>query len=117
GMRRGRRDPTSLHLGDAVDFWRVHAIERGRLLRLTPEMKLPGRAWLQFEVTPSGAGSVINQTAVFEPHVLFGLLYWYAIYPIHGVIFSGMLRGIARAAARASAESIGRTRGQVHEAA
>ncbi|MEO8623611.1 MAG: SDR family oxidoreductase, partial [bacterium] len=93
GMRRGRRNPNTLHPGDAVDFWRVEAIERGKLLRLTPEMKLPGRAWLQFEVTPSGAGSVIQQTAVFEPHGLSGLLYWYAIYPLHVAIFNGMLRG------------------------
>jgi uncharacterized protein YbjT (DUF2867 family) len=103
GMRRGRRDPDSLHPGDAVDFWRVEAIEPGRLLRLRPEMKLPGRAWLQFEVSPSAAGSVIRQTAVFEPHGVTGLLYWYALYPVHGLIFGGMLRGIARAAERSAA--------------
>jgi len=100
GMRRGRRDPESLHVGDAVDFWRVEAIEPSRLLRLRPEMKLPGRAWLQFEISPSATGSVIRQTAVFEPHGLLGLLYWYALYPVHGLIFGGMLRGIARAAER-----------------
>jgi uncharacterized protein YbjT (DUF2867 family) len=98
GMRRGRRDPETLHPGDAVDFWRVEAIERGRLLRLRPEMKLPGRAWLQFEVSDRDAGSVIRQTAVFEPRDLAGLLYWYALYPVHGLIFGGMLRGIVRAA-------------------
>ena len=98
GMRRGRRDPHSLHAGDAVDFWRVETIEPNRLLRLRPEMKLPGRAWLQFEISPSSTGSVIRQTAVFEPHGLTGLLYWYALYPVHGLIFGGMLRGIARAA-------------------
>ena len=103
GMRRGRRDPDSLRPGDAVDFWRVEAIEPGRLLRLRPEMKLPGRAWLQFEVSPGGTGSVIRQTAVFEPHGVTGLLYWYALYPVHGLIFGGMLRGIARAADRAAA--------------
>ena len=102
GMRRGRRDPDSLHPGDAVDFWRVEAFEPDRLLRLRPEMKLPGRAWLQFEVAPSVTGSVIRQTAVFEPHGVTGLLYWYALYPIHGLIFGGMLRGIARAAERAT---------------
>lgn len=101
GMRRGRRDPESLHPGDAVDFWRVEAIEPHRLLRLRPEMKLPGRAWLQFEISPSATGSVIRQTAVFEPHGVTGLLYWYALYPVHGLIFGGMLRGIARAAERA----------------
>ena len=103
GMRRGRRDPESLHVGDAVDFWRVEAIEPSRLLRLRPEMKLPGRAWLEFEISPSATGSVIRQTAVFEPHGLLGLLYWYALYPVHGLIFGGMLRGIARAAERTAA--------------
>jgi uncharacterized protein YbjT (DUF2867 family) len=102
GMRRGRRDPESLTPGDAVDFWRVEALEPERLLRLRPEMKLPGRAWLQFEVAPDTAGSVIRQTAVFEPHGVTGLLYWYALYPVHGLIFGGMLRGIARAAERAA---------------
>ena len=103
GMRRGRRDPESLRVGDAVDFWRVEAIEPSRLLRLRPEMKLPGRAWLQFEISPSAKGSVIRQTAVFEPRGLLGLLYWYALYPVHGLIFGGMLRGIARAAERTAA--------------
>ena len=103
GMRRGRRDPESLHPGDAVDFWRVEVIEPDRLLRLRPEMKLPGRAWLQFEISPSANGSVIRQTAVFEPHGLLGLLYWYALYPVHGFIFGGMLRGIARAAEQTAA--------------
>jgi hypothetical protein len=100
GMRRGRRDPSTLRHGDAVDFWRVDAIQPTQLLRLRPEMKLPGRAWLQFEVSNSGARSEIRQTAVFEPHGMPGLLYWYALYPIHGLIFGGMLRGIARAAER-----------------
>jgi uncharacterized protein YbjT (DUF2867 family) len=99
GMRRGRRDPEALHEGDAVDFWRVEAIERDRLLRLRAEMKVPGRAWLQFEVSGDGAGSVVRQTAIFEPRGLAGLLYWYALFPIHGFIFGGMLRGITRAAA------------------
>jgi uncharacterized protein YbjT (DUF2867 family) len=103
GMRRGRRDPQSLHPGDAVDFWRVETIERNHLLLLRPEMKLPGRAWLQFEILPVPEGSVIRQTAVFEPHGLAGLLYWYALYPVHGLIFGGMLRGIAREAERTAA--------------
>jgi len=100
GMRRGRRDPSTLHQGDAVDFWRVDAIESDHLLRLTPEMKLPGRAWLQFEVSSHGSQTEIRQTAVFEPHGLAGMLYWYALYPIHGLIFGGMLDGIARAVER-----------------
>jgi len=101
GMRRGRRDPEVPHPGDALDFWRVEAYEPDRLLRLAAEMKVPGRAWLQFEVTPkSGGGSEIRQTAIFDPAGLAGLLYWYALYPLHAVIFRGMLAGIA---ARASA--------------
>lgn len=95
GMRRGRRDPSKLRRGDAVDFWRVEALEPDRMLRLRAEMKLPGRAWLQLEVTPEGAGSTIRQTAVFEPRGLAGLLYWYSLYPAHALIFRGMLRGIA----------------------
>lgn len=95
GMRRGRRDPSKLRPGDALDFWRVEALEPNRMLRLRAEMKLPGRAWLQFEVMPDGAGSTIRQTAVFEPRGLAGLLYWYALYPVHVLIFRGMLRGIA----------------------
>jgi len=98
GVRRGRRDPESLVPGDAVDFWRVEAYEADRLLRLRAEMKLPGRAWLQFEVEPNGAGSVVRQTAVFDPRGLSGLAYWYALYPLHALVFAGMLRGIAAAA-------------------
>ena len=109
GLRRGRRDPSQLRLGDAVDFWRVEAYEPDRLLRLTAEMKVPGRAWLQFEVEPSGDGnSTITQTAVFEPSGLLGLAYWYAVWPLHAYVFGGMLREIARAAVR------GRPRPAVH---
>lgn len=100
GMRRSRRDPQTLRRGDALDFWRVEAIERDRLLRLRAEMKVPGRAWLQFEVSGNELGSVIRQTAVFEPKGLAGLTYWYALYPVHRLIFRGMLREIGRAAAR-----------------
>lgn len=95
GMRRGRRDPAMLRPGDAVDFWRVDAVEPGRMLRLRAEMKVPGRAWLQFEVTGDEKRSVIQQTAIFEPHGVGGLLYWYVLYPVHRLIFSGMLRGVA----------------------
>jgi hypothetical protein len=98
GMRRGRRDPESVTLGDELDFWRVEAIEPGRLLRLAAEMRLPGRAWLQFEVTPENGGSLIRQTALFDPVGVGGLLYWYALYGIHQFVFAGMLRNIARAA-------------------
>lgn len=100
GLRRGRRDPQALRPGDALDFWRVEAFEPPHLLRLAAEMRLPGRAWLQFEVEPTAAGARIRQTAIFDPLGLAGLLYWYALYPLHRLVFSGMLRGIAAAAAR-----------------
>lgn len=87
-------------MGDPVDFWRVEAIERGRLLRLAAEMKLPGRAWLQFELEENSHGSSIRQTAIFDPIGLPGLFYWYLLSPVHGPIFTGMLRGIGRAIQR-----------------
>jgi hypothetical protein len=93
GLRRGRRDPEDIRVGDALDFWRVEAVEEGKLLRLRAEMKVPGKAWLQFKVAPQENGtSQLNQTAYFAPKGLFGLLYWYILYPIHGLIFSGLLR-------------------------
>ena len=98
GLRRGRRDGERLAPGDTVDFWRVESYEEGRLLRLYAEMKLSGRAWLQFEVEGDGAGSTIRQTAIFDPVGLAGLAYWYGLYPLHELVFRGMLRGIARAA-------------------
>ena len=114
GMRRGRRDPRELRVGDAVDFWRVEAVEPGRLVRLRAEMRVPGRAWLEFQVKAegdgdgaggaastagaAGAGTTIVQTAYFAPKGLFGVLYWYSLYPIHGLIFGGMIRAIARRA-------------------
>jgi uncharacterized protein YbjT (DUF2867 family) len=99
GTRRGRRDPVHLRPGDTVDFWRVEAIEPDRLLRLSAEMSLPGRAWLQFEVEPSPGGSIIRQSSFFDPVGVLGRLSWYSIWPIHGFVFNGMIRGIARAAA------------------
>ncbi len=96
GVRRGRRDPEHPRVGATIDFWRIEAVERDRLLRLAAEMKVPGRAWLQFEVEPDDGGSLIRQTAIFDPVGLFGLLYWYVLYPIHHPIFTGMLRKIAR---------------------
>jgi len=98
GLRRGRRDPDHLTVGEPLDFWRVEAVEPDHLLRLRAEMKLPGRAWLQFEVEPDGSGSLIRQTALFKPRGLFGLIYWYGLYPIHAWIFGKMLRTIARLA-------------------
>jgi uncharacterized protein YbjT (DUF2867 family) len=97
GMRRGRRDAETVHVGEPLDFWRVEAFEPDRRLRLEAEMKLPGRAWLEFEVERRGEGSSrIRQTATFESSGMFGLLYWYSLLPIHILIFSGMLRAIAR---------------------
>ena len=94
GLRRGRRHPTEIAVGDALDFWRVEAFDPPKLLRLRAEMKLPGRAWLQFEVEDKGAGSEICQTALFDPSGIGGLLYWYLMIPFHRIIFSGMVRKI-----------------------
>lgn len=96
GMRRGRRDRERLDVGDTVDCWRVTRFEPDHLLVLSAEMKLPGRAWLEFQVTPEDDGSRVRQTAIFEPFGLGGLAYWYAVYPLHGLVFERMLTGIAR---------------------
>jgi len=101
GMRRGRRDPHHVAPGDVVDCWRVEFVEPNRRLRLFAEMRLPGRAWLTFEVDPDGDGSRITQTATFDPVGLAGLAYWHGIWPLHALVFRGMLRGVARAAAEA----------------
>lgn len=99
GFRRGRRDADLLHAGDALDFWRVEKVEPNHLLRLRAEMLVPGLAWLEFEVTPQLEGTArLLQTAFFVPHGLLGLAYWYLLYPIHALIFSGMIRAIARRA-------------------
>jgi hypothetical protein len=99
GLRRGRRSQHEVRAGDAVDFWRVEAVETGRLLRLRADMKVPGRAWLEFRVEPvDTARSRLFQTAFFAPRGLTGLLYWYLLYPIHAVIFSGLARKLARLA-------------------
>lgn len=92
GYRRGRRDPLILRVGDALDFWRVEALEPNRLLRLRAEMKVPGRAWLEFQSVPTDNGHTrLVQTAYFAPKGLAGLLYWYGLYPIHGLIFSSLI--------------------------
>jgi uncharacterized protein YbjT (DUF2867 family) len=98
GMGRGRRDPESLRVGDVVDCWRVESIDPPSHLRLAAEMKLPGRAWLQFEVDPDGDGSRIRQTALYDPVGWSGMLYWYVLYPVHQLVFAGMLRAIVRMA-------------------
>jgi uncharacterized protein YbjT (DUF2867 family) len=102
GLRRGRRDPETLQIGDTLDFWRVEEFDADRRLRLVAEMKVPGRAWLEFEVTYDSANSTIRQTAIFDPLGLFGLIYWYGLYPVHRWIFAGMLRNIARAGVSAA---------------
>ena len=99
GLRRGRSNPARLNTGDALDFWRVEHIERGRLLRLRAEMRVPGGAWLEMGVEPRGdGGSTYTQRAVFFPKGLGGRLYWYSLVPFHGVIFTGMANRITAAA-------------------
>lgn len=99
GLRRGRRHPDELREGDVLDFWRVERFEADRQLRLAAEMKLPGRAWLQFDVEPAAqGGTLIRQTALFDPKGLSGRLYWWVVWPLHRLVFSGMLREIARRA-------------------
>ncbi|UCE87573.1 MAG: SDR family oxidoreductase, partial [Deltaproteobacteria bacterium] len=105
GVRRGRPEPTQPRVGDTIDWWRVEAYEPDRRLRLRAEMKLPGRAWLEFEVEPTERGAAIQQTAVFDPTGLAGLLYWYGIYPLHALVFRGMLAGIAREATDAARQA------------
>ncbi len=96
GFRKGRRHPTELRVGDTVDFWRVEALESNRLLRLRAEMKLPGRAWLQYEVTPTEEGTLITQASFFEPKGLIGTLYWHLVALVHRWVFSGMLKALGR---------------------
>jgi uncharacterized protein YbjT (DUF2867 family) len=99
GLRRGRRDPHRLFVGEALDFWRVEEIEPGTLLRLRAEMKLPGRAWLEMRAWREGFGSHYEQRAIFLPRGLAGHLYWAAVAPFHAIVFGGMARNIARTAA------------------
>jgi hypothetical protein len=94
GLRKARRTYTHLRVGDTVDFWRVESLEKNRLLRLRAEMKLPGRAWLQYEIEDRDDRRRIVQTAFFEPRGIPGLLYWYLFYVPHRFIFPGLLRKI-----------------------
>ncbi|MCX5120716.1 SDR family oxidoreductase [Micromonospora sp. NBC_00362] len=97
GLRRGRRDPHRLQVGEALDFWRVEEIVPGELLRLRAEMRLPGRAWLEMRVVPADDGrSRYQQRAVFLPRGLPGHAYWKSVAPFHAVVFGGMARNIAR---------------------
>lgn len=96
GLRRGRRDPRHLLAGEAVDFWRVETVEPGRRLCLRAEMKVPGRARIQWEAIPEGEGTRLVQTALFAPRGLPGLLYWWFLYPVHYIMFGGLARAITR---------------------
>lgn len=99
GLRRGRRSRSRLSLGDVVDWWRVEALEPNALLRLRAEMKVPGQAWLEFKISTSVEGKTeLVQRAVFFPRGLLGRCYWWAVYPFHGLVFTGMLRNIIRQA-------------------
>jgi uncharacterized protein YbjT (DUF2867 family) len=98
GMRRGRRNFEKLNIGDVVDCWRVENIEPNKKLILFAEMKLPGRAWLEFEVEEKNENCIIRQTAIFDPIGLSGIAYWYSLYFIHEIIFKNMLRNIGKAA-------------------
>jgi hypothetical protein len=102
GMRRGRRDADACAAGDTIDGWTVEVYEPDCRLRLSADLKLPGRGWLEFEVAPleNGTKAAIRQTATFDPRGLLGLAYWYAILPIHNLMFGGMLDRIAREASR-----------------
>jgi hypothetical protein len=108
GLRRGRRDPQFLCVGEALDFWRVETIDPGRMLRLRAEMKLPGKAWLQFEVKAQDRypRPLLAQTAFFAPKGLLGLIYWYGLYPVHALIFRGMIQKLSELATRESQTTV-----------
>lgn len=106
GLRRGRRDPKEVRVGDAVDFWRVEMVETNKQLLLRAEMKVPGLAWLEFKTHPlSESQTSLSQTAYFAPKGLAGILYWYLLYPFHGLIFSRMIRAISLQAEELHKES------------
>jgi hypothetical protein len=97
GLRRGRRDPDHLVVGEALDFWRVEEIQRPKLLRLRAEMKMPGRAWLEWTVIPNedSEGCTVVQRALYMPRGLWGHLYWAAVFPMHGLVFPSMAKNAA----------------------
>jgi len=96
GLRRGRSHPTKIQVGDILDWWRVESYEPGKRLRLKAEMKLPGRAWLDFELIEKSQRRYIQQTVIYDPLGLFGLIYWYTLLPIHYFLFNGMLKNIVK---------------------
>jgi hypothetical protein len=83
-------------VGESVDFWRVEALQRPTLLRLRAEMKLPGEAWLEFTIEHGPDGALLHQRALFVPHGLAGHLYWWAVWPFHGIVFGSMIRNLAK---------------------
>jgi len=105
GMRRGRRHPDDLWIGDAVDFWRVEAVEPDRLVRLRAEMRLPGEAWIEWRICPTESGSVLEQRAIFAPKGLWGRAYWYSLLPFHAVIFGRLASRLAAASTRSETSS------------
>lgn len=105
GLKRGRRSPNRLALGDVVDWWKVEAIEAPRMLRLRAEMRVPGRAWLEFSVIPEDGKSRYTQRAIFFPRSLAGRLYWWSMLPFHGIIFSSMARRVTTAAEQLTSSS------------
>ena len=100
GLRRGRRDPKTLRVGESLDFWRVEALEHEKLLRLYAEMILPGKAWLEFRLSEEDGKVRLVQEARFSPRGLGGQLYWYLILPLHAFVFPTMLRNIIRSSKR-----------------
>ena len=96
GLWRGRRDPNFLQVGDALDFWRVEHLEKNKVLRLRAEMKMPGLAWLEFGVEPEGSGCVVTQVAIYAPKGLLGHLYWWSVWPMHGIVFPSMVNKMAK---------------------
>jgi uncharacterized protein YbjT (DUF2867 family) len=95
GIRRGRRHPDDIRAGESLDFWRVEAVEKDRLLRLRAEMLVPGKAWLQFESTPQDGKTLLTETAYYEPRGFWGFVYWYAMWPFHAFLFDGLIRRLA----------------------
>ncbi|NGP09175.1 SDR family oxidoreductase [Rhodococcus sp. 14C212] len=114
GLSRGRRNPRTLHTGDALDFWRVERLERPTLLRLRAEMRAPGGAWLEWRIEPLDPGRArLHQRAIFFPKGLAGRIYWYALVPFHGIIFKGMLENIAGTAHRTARDRMSHPVGSI----
>jgi uncharacterized protein YbjT (DUF2867 family) len=109
GMRRGRRHPDRLRVGDPLDFWRVEALEPGRLLRLRAEMRLPGEAWLEWRITPTVSGSHLEQRALFHPRGLWGRAYWWSVAPFHHFVFRPMARRLVDIAEAGGHPPVGAT--------